>query len=142
MRDWMFPRQRWLMKNIPNYWVDKDEVLRIAIFNCLVNFVERETPETYTDWTSDDKHKEAWRVIQKCYHYIIKARPELIETIEKTAHDWSQLCFADSEMWITKTQTAESEVLFAKLHEQETLLDNLDEKTMIDIVKVRGFLWV
>lgn len=42
IRDWFFPRQRWLTKEIPNYWCDKVELIPLTLFKSLEHFVEVE----------------------------------------------------------------------------------------------------
>lgn len=144
-RDWLFPRQRWLLKSIPNSWMDKDSVMQQAIFNCITEFIEAENPAEYTDWESDERHKRAWETINKVYHYIRKARPELVEEIARVSEEWYQSHCADMKNghWnINTPQSPGSEALFAKMQVLEQQLEELDTKNLIDAVSVRGFLWV
>jgi len=39
---WLKPRQKWLIKKIPNHWEDKDVLIELVLEECLIHFIEDE----------------------------------------------------------------------------------------------------
>jgi len=42
IRDFLFSQQRWIIKKIPKYWIDKDELITTVMFESIIHFVEHE----------------------------------------------------------------------------------------------------
>jgi hypothetical protein len=120
------PRQNWLVRKIPKTWTDKDELMRICLFESLIHFVEIEEGVKMfrdSDWTDDIKkgyvtkkyaadHIKWCKKALRLYNYIINERPAIVSKYEQ---DYS---------------IEVEEDLFKK-----------DTDAMIDIVKLRGVMW-
>jgi hypothetical protein len=50
-------------------WCDKDYVMLQAVFQLLVDFVEKEKPDQIVDWNFDPEHKNAWKEIRSLYRW-------------------------------------------------------------------------
>jgi hypothetical protein len=77
---WMFPRQKWLIKKIPNHWVDKDYLITEVIFESIIHFVEEEhddfeagieewEKEDETNWPTKHQYLNAHYVFRKAYRW-------------------------------------------------------------------------
>jgi len=72
------PRQKWLVKQIPNEWTDKVTLIRDINFAMVVHFVDGEKCFEYTDYVnSGDHHAKFARELLECYWYIKNRRPDL-----------------------------------------------------------------
>lgn len=120
------PRQKWLTKVIPKTWTDKDDLMRICLFEMLVHFVEEEEGVKLckeSDWEEDIKsgyvskkyvkdHVKWCKKVLSLYAYITGERPSIVKKFEQ-----------DYSLEI-------EEELFKK-----------DTAAMVDIVKTRGYMW-
>jgi len=124
-----FPRQKWLTKKIPNTWCDKTELIRICLFECLVNYVEEEMDSI--DWEHCDEIKEAKANILKCYLWIKIERPALEKEQEES---WPQI---ESEFPF-RLKDGES---YDEHNRLEELIERTDNEIMKQIVDLRRVLW-
>jgi hypothetical protein len=64
--------------NIPRWgWCDKDMILFHACFQCLVDFVEKEKPETLVDWEGTGPEAlAAWEEMLACYGWYKHVRKD------------------------------------------------------------------
>lgn len=138
IRDFFFPRQRWLMKNVSNHWCDKVELIPIVLFEILVNFVEEEMGIVSWDWQEEvnlgytsqeyaDKVKQVEKEIYDVYNYIKVTRPKLQKAL-------------DNSYPPIGTEGSYKE-LYAETCSLETKLEDLDEWAMNSIIKNRQYLW-
>ena len=63
-------------------WHDTDELLLHAVFQLLVDFIEKERPEKMTDWSCDQAHRKAWKDIKGLYKWWQNTRPNRKSPIE------------------------------------------------------------
>jgi hypothetical protein len=121
------PRQKWLIDKIPNHWWDKDAIIETVLFECVVDYVEKEKGIACfrTDWSDDlkkgyvsqdyvDKVRRDEDSILAAYKYIKEERPKLVEQIEQFDDNYFQ-------------------------YEEE--LYERDTRVLSTIVKLRGCLW-
>jgi hypothetical protein len=122
-------QQKWLTKKIPKEWMDKDGLLELLIFECLVHFVEDEKGlrDSDYDWDAEfldgyvtqeymnrlrSRNAELWH----CYHYIKLKRPMMVDNLDKTDD-------------------------FRAYERLEKELYDEDSFIMDIIIKNRGYLW-
>lgn len=79
---WVFPRQRWLYKKIPNHWADKDFLIMTTIFESVIHFVEEEDAFNVIEWNSDEYHRAAKVKIETIYRWT-KMRTQLEKRMER-----------------------------------------------------------
>jgi hypothetical protein len=144
------PRQRWLIKKIPNHWCDKVELIRIVLFECLVDFVDGEKCFEVLCWgenEEDYKHYgENWQQkvqekqeekakILKCYDYITKQRPQLSIDLDKAYPEFD----IDDMLQVRKTINYLD--TYGEVIRIEALIEKLDKETLSTILELRERLW-
>jgi hypothetical protein len=80
--EWLFPRQKWLFKKLPNHWVDKDYIIMTIVFESIIHYVEEEEAFEVIDWEHDEEHRDLKRQIEKIYRWA-KMRPKVEKRMEK-----------------------------------------------------------
>lgn len=154
-----FPRQRWLTKKISNQWCDKDELIRLLLFECLVDYVEGEKCFEVLSWDSAEykawgidgefiaKEKETLKeTILNTYNYIKVKRPQLVKDHEasypttigpayKTVN--GKIVWTSCEMQYGMS----FEDAYSENTRLEKLIDELDQKHLHDIIEIRKTLW-
>lgn len=154
-----FPRQRWLTKKIPNQWCDKVELIRLVLFECLVDYVEGEKCFERLSWDDEEykqygirgeyifKEKEKLKgIIVNAYNYIKIERPKLEKDLDASYPKPIAASFVESN---GKTIWASCEAQYGMSFEDayretlrlEKLIDELDQKYLHDIVEIRQTLW-
>ena len=53
LRWWWNPRQKWLIKKIPNHWVDKDYLWEICILEGIKHYVEQDGGLDFNNYVSN-----------------------------------------------------------------------------------------
>lgn len=70
-------------------WCDKDRVMLCACFQLLVDFIEKEKPQTIVDYDRDAAHRRQWRELRALYRYWKVERPREERAIDRALHRWS-----------------------------------------------------
>jgi hypothetical protein len=138
------PRQRWLTKKIPKTWHDKDGLIQIVLFECVVNYVEDENGlKDKIDWSEDMKNghisqdyidhvKDIDGRIRKVYEYITKTRPKLHAQLDAAYPEYVGL-----GLDITGTY----EELYGEVNRIEKEISEKDTWAMQTIVELRECMW-
>lgn len=131
IRNFFFPKQRWIKKYIKYYsWCDKDVLIEDFNFAMIVHFVEEEKCFEKIDWDCDKNEKESADFIKKCYRYITHQRPRLIKIKEqKTTEFIEQNNIKD---------TRKKMVLYQRF---TVLIHDRDLYYLQGIMKYRRYLW-
>lgn len=129
-----FPRNQWAREVIPHTYSDKPELIQDFLFASIIDFVENE-PVYDTDWLSDKKRKEIWSKIDKSYKfakYTLPARKKRInEMLSESYNEESFMKFDD------KPENA----IIKELSELEKQTEIEIQQNLVEIVKIRQFLW-
>lgn len=72
---WLNPRQKWLIKKIPNHWEDKDVLIELVLEECLIHFIEEENGFSLLNPGVIEDFKEA-------YEYVKTGRAKLEKECE------------------------------------------------------------
>ena len=64
------------IKTLRKGWHDKDEIILHAVFQLLVDFMEKERPGETVDWKSDDAPFKAWKELTYLYKWWKTTRPQ------------------------------------------------------------------
>lgn len=169
VRDWIFPKQRWLYKTIPNHWTDKCELTWICLSEMLVHFVEKEDGLESIwgeQYLNDDHISDEYRSIrepirkelEQAYEYIKTDRAILQKELDAaypTAINGG--CMLDrivphltedgTEIHGWKMKSCEEmygmsyEKAYAEVNRLEKLITDRDTECMMIIVKNREYLW-
>lgn len=123
------PRQKWLIKQIPNEWNDKVTLVKDLNFAMIVHFVDGEKCFEHTDYkNSSENHAKFARELMECYLYIKIRRPALDKQY------WAS--FPDEDKY-----TGDYFKDYAEVNRLEKELDEQDTYWLTWIVTNRGFLW-
>lgn len=122
-------QQKWLKRKIPNEWMDKDALLELLVFECLVHFVEKEKGfgQSDLDWSKDiesgfisqeyvDRIRRIEGELKHCYNYIKEKRPKMVEKMNAT------------------DDGLEFDRLEKEMYEEDTFVMNV-------IIENRGYMW-
>lgn len=82
IKNFVFPRQRWLYRKIPNHWIPSTNVIMISIFESMVHYVENENWFKHVDWEFDEEHRETKKKIDQIYRWS-KIRMRLDRKLNK-----------------------------------------------------------
>jgi len=132
-----------LTKKIPNQWTDKDELIRIILFEMIVNFVESEEGVYDMDFTKDLENK--WvsqeyvdgvearnQKIRDIYDYIKIERPRLEKCMIDSCPDIGDFGSLAAHM----RQADYSEAI-----RYDKLVEDSDDAALKGIIELRGYLW-
>ena len=123
------PRQKWLTKVIPRTWCDKTSLIPLVNFEMVTDFVDGEKCFENTEYEGDGKVRETFaKELRACYNYIKVERPAL-----QKLHDDSYPEPGKSAGSYKKD--------YGETDRIEKLLNKLDTKWLVWIVKNRDFLW-
>jgi hypothetical protein len=166
-KDWLKPKQRWLYRKIPNHFCDKVELIKICIFESFIHFVEVEKGIEYIwhdEYEKDPyvspEYKEHYKNLKsqfdEIYNYIKYERPILEQQLDAAYPEninggvMSFPVYEDlEETKIKYHQMHSCETMYGKSYEEaygevnrlDALIKARDEWAMIEIVKLREFLW-
>ena len=150
----IWPRQKWLTKKIPRHWCDKVELIRICLFEMIIDFVENEMDIVSWDWSEEvekgyisqeraDKVKQDEFEIRKIYHYIKHVRPALEKEKDAAyppiAENW--LTANDKGDMVFSNLSEEEEACYNKVSDLEEQIEKQDQQMMLKIVELRTILW-
>ena len=129
-------------------WHDKDEVLLHAVFQLLVDFVEKECPDKLVDWSSDEAHRQAWKEINRLYHWWKDIRPtrcSLLEDNKISRPPLKKKKISGSEYHeIIQPDRKKYSKYYAALRRHvrlETRWFEEDQLNLHKLIEVRKFLW-
>jgi hypothetical protein len=123
-----------LILNRPPTWCDKDELIRLAVFEYLVRFIEDEFAMNRVDWDSDPKHQEAAKALLKAYKWIKEERPKAVEKYETLLHNvFGSISWEELDK-ISK-KDAES------VHKAERFYEAKDQEILHLIIQYRSYMW-
>jgi hypothetical protein len=125
LKAWRHPSNI-LFLDTPPTWCDKDELIRLAVFKLLVDFVEKEEPFKYNDWTTDEGIIKAAEVIKESYKWITKDRAVAKKKYEDKLHKWAE---------------TKSKKYWNKLLPSEEFVEKRDQEILLKIIEIRGYLW-
>lgn len=77
IRFWLFPRNRWAVKYVPNHWSDKTELIPEFLYAAIIDFVECEHALETIVWDEKEEAK-----IKEVYHWAKYVRHEMQEQID------------------------------------------------------------
>lgn len=112
----IFPRHKELRNSIPKHWEDLVTIVPNFLFECIVDYVEREKAFEVIDWEeSSEEHAQIKIDIQEIYNYVKNERPQL-------------------EKWWIETDDEKREQMEKELTEK-------DNKYLHRIIELRYSLW-
>lgn len=136
IRDFIFPRNRWASKVIPNHWSDKTYLIPKFLFAAIVHFIEDEKGVEKTVWKIK-KEKELMEV----YDWVKTGRAQLQEKIDKAYEMHHVILMTSDDMH--KWHDATSKLFdFTEAYRLEAEMEKIETKHLIWIIKNRATLWL
>jgi hypothetical protein len=87
IRWWWNPRQKWLIKKIPNHWIDKDYLWEICILEGIKHYVEKDGGLDHYESSQNDPSYPEWqktfdKELKNVYNEITMSLPSLEKQLE------------------------------------------------------------
>lgn len=139
IRWWWNPRQKWLIKKIPNSWVDKDTLWEICILEGIKHYVEQDggldfadshKPCDYPEWQKEFDIK-----VRFYYEMITKKLPELKRQMEE---EWKKVPhFSLKDI----NKKVDYNKIYGKIDRLEKEIHDLKTEIMVWAVTDREKIW-
>ena len=136
---------RVIVKTLPPTWIDRCDLLTHAMFQILVDFIEKEKPFDYLDTEASYNTKE-WKEIKDIYNWWIIEGAHFdsmydYDSIEHTSLDdmWEKL--PNGSYRLLEYKTRKEKDWWKKVHKREDDHMKIVEKNMKRLVELRYMLW-
>ena len=152
VRHFLKPRQRWLTRQIPNHWVDKDRLWEICILEGIKHYVEQDGGLGFDDdWrksyeysqsdpTYPDSQKKFDREVFENYGLITN---RLVQLDKQLKDEWDKVPpfkFPKGNEW-PQMSNEEYDTRYGEINRLETEIELLKTHIMIWAVKHREKIW-
>ena len=129
-----------------NEWCDKDQVLLLACFQILVDFIEKEEPQKIVDYKSNKEHKRQWNELQTLYRYWKSERPRMQKDAQKALRKSGIKMVSDPSensgvRSVAIKFTFKDKKAFNLGCRLEDKLDRLDDEMLRRLINMRHHLW-
>jgi len=143
------PRNKWLTKQIPRTWCDKDHLLEICVLGALKNFVEPDgencfnilsTDEPPLDLPLDDSYYSQAKLLREVKWNYDLATQKLVSLQKELEAEWNAVpvrTLAD----INKSTQDDYDKLYGNIDRLEKEIYDLQTEIMVWVVKNRNGLW-
>ena len=129
-------------------WCDKDIVMLHALFQLLVDFIEKERPEQIVDWNAYPLYRKAWKEICWLYKWWTETRPARRDPLDekglkKPPMRWKKIPGSDCKQLVNydKKKYSEYDRALKEYMRLEKKWEDEDQRNLHRLVEVRGFLW-
>lgn len=141
MIDCRTPEYRW-------GWIDRSEILLLANFRVLVEFIELEKPDKYINWESDPHHSHAWSEMSKLYRWWKFERPLELEALsvmlDAIPHqEWDDMFekLPDGNGYLLKPAPDEYRKIYDAYGIEEERLEKKDQDNLHRLIEIRRYMW-
>lgn len=136
------------IKTLTKEWHDKDEVLLHSAFQLLSDFIEKEKPGKLIDWSTDQRHKKAWKEIRALYGWWKAKRPSRKDPLENKSLISPPLRFKKIPGSNLSQMVQPDRRKYAKYYQSlnrsfalQQKWDKEDQRNLHRLVEIRSFLW-
>ena len=119
-----------------------------AVFQLLVDFVEKEKPGEIVGGNSCPEHKHAWKEIRALYRWWLKTRPArkdplMQKGLKRPPMRWKKVPGTDFRQLVDydKTKYPEFEKAVKQHRRLEKRWGEEDQRNFHRLVEIRGHLW-
>lgn len=146
IRFWFNPRQKWLTKQIPNHWMDKDTLWEICILSGIVHYVEKDgglgfNPGDYENSQKNSdypEHQKSFdREVKWAYDQIKITLPKLEYQLKEA---WDKIPTTDPNN-LNKNGGRSYDEIYGETDRLEKEIANLKTKIMVWAVEKREWIW-
>jgi hypothetical protein len=124
-------------------WVDSDSQMLYALFNILVNFVEKEIDGTldenikfHKEMVDTEQESDTWHAayleIKELYNYWKFDRPYQQKQMDDNLSEWDDNRIGNKP---------KAEILFKEYHDLESEFEEKETEMLIRLIKVRKWMW-
>jgi len=139
IRWWWNPRQKWLIKKIPNHWIDKDYLWEICILEGIKHYVEQDGGLDFNNYISNqtDSNYPEWqkkfdKEVKTMYDYITVILPILEKELEDA---WKKVPHFDFN------EKVDYNTVYGEVDLKEKEIANLKTEIMVWAVTNREKIW-
>ncbi len=140
---WWNPRQKWLIKKIPNHWIDKDTLWEICVLEGIKHYVEKdggglnfeESDPLYPEW-----QKIFDKEVKKYYNLITKKLPELEKELKEAWEKIPHFRFVNRKDEFNVAPNT-YEKTYGEVDCLEKEIYDLKTEIMIWAVNKRDYIW-
>lgn len=133
------PRSKWLTKQIPRTWVDKDIILEICVLGSLKHYVEIDGEDCFNVLSTTNPPDQAEFMSKVRRHYEL-ATQNLVALQKELDAAWEAVPHRTLED-LNKTTKEDHDRTYGKIYRLEKELYDLQTDIMVWIVKNRNGLW-
>ena len=128
------PRNKWLTKQIPRTWEDKDVLLEIVVLECLKHYCDKNGEDCFNTICDDTEFMK-----QAKYYYDLTTQ-KLVELQKELDVEWEKIPLREISD-IEKTTMDDYNQLYGKINKLEDEIENFKTEIMVWIVKNRSYMW-
>lgn len=141
IRDWFFPRHRWLTKRIPNGWCDKDTIIEICLFESVKHFIEPEGENACGILCCDgpENQKRFMEELKTMYRFITVVIPDLEKKLESA---WDKVPHETLDNINKEMSDVEYEAIYGEVNRLEKEIEDLKDLVCEWVVKNRKNMWI
>lgn len=140
VRDWFFPRHRWLTKKIPRSWRDKDSIIEICLFESVKHFVDPNGEDACGVLCSDspENQKRFMEELKAMHRFITVVIPDLEKKLEAA---WDKVPHRTLNDINRGMSDAEYEAMYGEVNRLEKEIEDLKDLVCEWVVKNRQDMW-
>jgi len=132
------PRNKWLTKQIPRTWQDKDTILETCVLGALKHYVEPEGEDCMNVIDTECEYqREFYGEVKRNYELITQKLAALQKELDA---EWNNVPHRTLDD-INKSTKDDYERLYGKINRLEQEIYDLQTEIMVWIVKNRNGLW-
>jgi hypothetical protein len=142
----IWPCQRWLTKQIPRTWVDKDTLFELVILESIKHYVEKDHglgfEEGDYEFSQNDpefpEHQKTFnREVKANYDLITQVLPKLQAELKAA---WAKVPHRELDD-INTTTKADFDATYGEVERLEKEIHNMQTRIMLWAVANRGSIW-
>ena len=141
IRWWWNPRQKWLIKKIPNHWIDKDYLWEICILEGIKHYVEKDGGLDHYESSQNDPAYPEWqktfdKELKNVYNEITMSLPSLEKQLEEA---WKKIPVLFS--WEIPIKKIDYYKTYGEVDRIEKEMHDLKTEIMVWAVTQRDCIW-
>jgi hypothetical protein len=147
IRYWFNPRQKWLIKKIPNHWMDKDGLWELCILEGIKHYVEQDyglgwEPDSFEKSQKDPEYPESQkqfdREVKAAYDRITVELPKLEKQLEE---EWDTVPKFDINDFNSRKNQRSYTETYGDIDRLDAEIYKLKTEVMVWAIQRRDCIW-
>lgn len=134
------PRNKWLTKQIPRTWQDKDTLLETCVLGSIKHYCEEDGEDCFHVLACDSPEWQAEFMRQVKYHYEL-ATQKLVALQKELDAEWETVPHRTLEDLQKGGSKEDYDRMYGKIDRLEKEIYDLQTKIMVWVVENRNGLW-